>query len=244
VQPDSTVHDAIAAFQRGDIERARTLAEQQVATRPDPQIVHLLGLIECRSGRFEAGVEWLRRAHEQVPDNVAYRVMLARALVDSDRPYEALEVAQPPVGYSPVEIAVWHIRAEAADRAEAWEAAAEAWAVMCSARPADWRFWCNAAHALGQVGRWPDAAEALRRAIEANPAELPLRRALAAALSRAGRYQESADELGRWVEASPSDVGVRIMFARLLTDLGRGNQPRRPDQCRGDEGDVARRRRC
>ena len=221
MQAHSTEQEAIAAFQRGDLDHARSLTERQLERAPSGQLLHLMGLIECRGGRLETGIEWLRKAREADPGNLANRVMLARALVDSARYDEALEVAEPPAGYTPAELAVWHVRAEAADAVGAWDAAAEAWRRLTAARQSDWRAWSNLANALGELGRWPEAADALRGAIEANPAELPLRRALATALARAGHYQESADELGRWVDASPADPGVRIMFARLLADLGR-----------------------
>ena len=221
VQPNSPLQEAVAAFQRGDLERSRALAETALSQASSADLLHLMGLIECRSGRPDVGADWLRQALDANPDNLAFRVMLARALVDSGRHAEALEVAQPPVGYTPPELAVWHVRAEAADAAKAWEQSVEAWGRLGSARPGEWRAWSNQANALGELGRWLEAAESLRRAAEANPAELPLRRAVATALARAGRYQESADELGRWVEASPVDPAVRIMFARLLADLGR-----------------------
>jgi Flp pilus assembly protein TadD len=226
VQADSSLQDAIAAFERGDLDCARDFAERQAAEAPTAQLLHLLGVIECRSGRLDSGIEWLRRASLADPDNLAVRVMLARALVDSGRAEEALELAPPPTGHTPPEIALWHVRAEAADAAQAWEASVEAWGRLCAVRPTDWRAWSNAANALGALGRWSDSADALRRAAEANPAEPSLRRALASALARAGRFQESADELGRWVEASSDDIGTRIMYARLLADLGRGNECR------------------
>jgi len=224
VQVLSTEQEAVAAFQRGDLERSRTLAVDGLSRGPSADLLHLMGLIECRSGRPDLGVDWLRRALDANPDNLAFRVMLARALVDSGRHAEALDIAQAPVGYSPPELAVWHVRAEAADAVQAWEQSAEAWGRLGSARPGDWRAWSNQGNALGELGLWAEAAGSLRRAADANPAELGLRRAVATALARAGRYQESADELGRWVEESPADPAIRIMYARLLADLGREEQ--------------------
>ena len=224
MQSVSTEQEAIAAFQRGDLDFARALAEQQLQQAPSGQLLHLMGLIECRSGRLDEGIGWLRRAVEANPDDLASRVMLARALVDSDRPQEALEVAPKPAGHTPPELAMWHVRAEAADAAQAWEQSAEAWGVLCVAHPDEWPSWCNRGLALIELKRWPEAIEALSRGADLNPAEPTLRRALATALSRAGRFQESADELGRWVEASPDDVNNRILFARLLADLGRQDE--------------------
>ena len=225
MQTGSPEQEAIAAFQRGDLARARALAEQQLRQAPSAHhLLHLMGLIECRSGRLDSGIDWLRRASEANPDDLAPRVMLVRALVDGGRPQEALEVAPKPAGFTPPELAMWHARAEAADAAQAWEQSAEAWGVMCIAHPDEWPSWCNRGLALIELKRWPEAVEALRRGVDLNPGELSLRRALATALSRAGRFHESADELGRWVEASPDDVDNRILFARLLADLGRQDE--------------------
>src|SRR5438874_7376634 len=141
--------EAIAAFQRGDLERARQLAQEGLAAEPrTPALQHLMGLIQCRAGELDSGVEWLRRASDAEPDNVPYRVMLARALIDSGRAAEALEVAQPPNGTTPAELALWHARAEAATATEQADVAAEAWHVMCSTRSGDWRAWANLGDAL------------------------------------------------------------------------------------------------
>jgi tetratricopeptide (TPR) repeat protein len=219
---DPELAETLAAFQRGEIDRARELAERQLERTPDsPHLQHLLGLIECRSGNIESGIERLARASRAEPDNVPFRVMLTRALTDAGRPSEALEVAAPPVGQSQPELALWHARAEAADAALDWAASAEAWAMVATARPSDWRAWSNSGNALAALERWADAAQALRRAINLNPGENAIRRNLATALARAGFAGESAAEFRQVVEAEPGDTALRLTFARLLADLGR-----------------------
>src|SRR5439155_16850990 len=149
------IDEALAAFQQGQLDRARELARKALENNPSsPELQHLMGLIECRSGQLKSGVEWLRRAAAAEPDNVGYRVMLARALVDSGRAAEALEVAQPPSGTSPAELALWHARAEAATAVEAWLEAGGAWSRRCAIRAGDWRALGNLANALGELGRW------------------------------------------------------------------------------------------
>jgi len=214
--------DAIAAFQNGNLEQARALAERQLKDDPgSAELQHLFGLIECRSGRLESGVEWLRRAAEAAPDNIAFRVMLVRALTDSGRPGEALAAAISPVGTSPAELALWHARAEAADAASEHEASAEAWRKMASARPNDWRAWNNAGNALAALDRWEEAASSLRRAVELNPGEAPIRRNLASALGHAGAYEESAEQFRKLIDLQPADPKLRVVLARVLADLGR-----------------------
>jgi len=167
------------------------------------------------------GAEHLRVAVEAEPENAAFRVMLARALVDGDRPQEALAAAGIPGDISPAGMALWHVRGEAAQAAGEYSAAAEAWQVVTTARPEDWRSWANYGDSLAGVGRWEEAANALRQAWTLNPRELPIQRNFAAALTKAGFYAEAADQLRSMLDRGPDDSAIRLTLARLLADLGR-----------------------
>ncbi len=212
----------MAAFRRGEFHRARALAKAQLdEEQGPPDIHHLLGLIDCREGRLESGVEHLRQALDAQPDNIAFRVMLARALADSGRAQEALGIAAIPAGTSPADIALWHVRAEAARASSDHMAAAEAWKILCVARPDDWRSWANYGEALAGLERWEDAANAFRRAWTLNPNELPIQQNFAAALTKAGFYAEAADQLRNMLDSGQDDPGIRLTLSRLLADLGR-----------------------
>ena len=221
MQTGADIGEAIDAFQRGDLNRALSLAEAEARAGGSPQWRHLLGLVHCRLGDPQAGAGHLRAAAEAEPGNVAYAVMLARALIDCGRPQEALDSSPRPSGTTPAELALWHARAEAADAVGQAELAAEAWGKLCAAGSNDWRMWSSFGNALAVAGRWPEAARAFRQAVELNPGELALRRSHASALARAGLHDESADVLLEWVEAAPADPENRILLARLLADLGR-----------------------
>lgn len=222
MQGSSRVAEALAAFRRGELGRARALAEAQLAAEQGPpEAHHLLGLIDCRESRIESGIEHLRAALDAQPANPAFRVMLARALIDAARPQEALEVAEAPAETSPAAIALWHARAEAAQTAGNHSVAAEAWKVMCAVRPEDWRSWANYGEALAGLEQWEEAASAFRRAWTFNPNELPIQQNLAAALTKAGFYAEAADQLRHMLDSGPDDAGIRLTLSRLLADLGR-----------------------
>ena len=218
------LHQALDAFRGGDLDRARALAEEANGSHPSAELQHLLGLIECRSGRLGAGIEWLRKSSEADPANVAYRVMLARALVDDGRAAEALKAAVPPDGTTPPELALWNVRAEAAEAAGRKDLVLQALARLCSAGIGDWRIWRDYGEALAADELWLDASRAFEQALRLNPQELELRRSLARALARAGKHNESADELRRWIEASPPDAFNRVVVARLLANLGRRDE--------------------
>ena len=217
----SSLNEALDAFNRGDLERARTLAESELGRSRSPTLQHLVGLIECRSGRIDSGIEWLRQASEAEPANIAFRVMLVRALVDSGRAQEALAASAVPQGNSPPELALLHARAEAADEAAAVPEAIEAWGRLCQAGIREWKAWANYGHALAAADRWTDAADAFQTALQLEPAEYTLRRTLSAALAKVGRHEEAADELLRWSEAAPEHEKDRFSLARLLADFER-----------------------
>ena len=216
--------EALDAFHRGDLDRAREIAERGVENSPSPDLQHLVGLIHCRSGDAGTGVDWLRRASDSDPANVGFKVMLARALLDSGRAGEALDIALPPPGTSAPELALWHARAEAAEAVEDSEQAAEAWGSLCRAGIANWRPWAKYGQALAVAERWPQAEAAFRRAIELNPGEPTVRRDMAISLARQDRQSEAADQLLAWSEEASADPQSRLLLARLLADLGRDDE--------------------
>lgn len=215
---------ALDAFNRGDLDRARSIAARGVESDRSARWQHLLGLILCRRGELDAGIDRLREASEAEPDNIGFRVMLARALVDARRPAEALEVAAPPSGTSPPELALLHARAEAAAASGSSDIALEAWQAICRAGVRDWRAWANYGEALMGSEQWPRAEAAFRRAIDLDPGEPTVRRDLAIALARQGRENEAADELLKWSDEASADPESRVLLARLLADLGREDE--------------------
>jgi Flp pilus assembly protein TadD len=220
----SKLEQAIAAFRLGDLESARTAVQREIDAGASAGAFHLLGLIECRSGRIEAGVKWLTRALEAEPANLSIRVMLARAFVDSGRAAEGLEVARVPAGASPSELALWEVRAEAATGAQAWDEAVEAWTLLATARPGDWRALANAGTAFMALGRHAEAAAAFEGAAGLNPTDPSLRRSLAIVLGRAGQFGRGVEEMMRLVELWPGSVADRVLLSRMLADLGRSDE--------------------
>lgn len=208
------LRQAVDAFQRGDLDRALGLAQAH-ADSGGAQWRHLLGLIHCRLGDPATGVEHLRSAAEAEPGNAAYAVMLARALVDSGRADEVLQMPEPPVTRSPAALALWQARAEAADRAGRADIAARAWQVIADWSPGDWRALGNLAAALKAQQRWGDAAEALLEASRLNPQEPAIRDDAVAALVQSGlqhqrllRFDDAVAALRRAHKLAPSDPEV------------------------------------
>ncbi|MEO6198477.1 MAG: tetratricopeptide repeat protein, partial [Sphingomicrobium sp.] len=212
MQAGSHFDEALAAFHRGQLDRARTLAEQELdQTSGSAAAQHLLGLIDCRTGRLETGVELLRGASEAEPGNIAFRVMLMRALVDSGRSGEALALPAPDSATAAGSLPLWHARAEAADAAGDPASAEQAWRIVASARPADWRAASNLGNALAAQGRWADAGEALSTAASLNPSDLAIRRNAGSALIQANRIADAISHFMAVATADPRDSDNRIL---------------------------------
>jgi tetratricopeptide (TPR) repeat protein len=222
VTPAPELAKALEAFHRGDVNRARLVAERQLSIAPSPHWEHLLGLIHCRTGDPAGGAEHLRRAAEAEPDNAAHRVMLARALIDSGRAAEVLEMPRP--GAEPAAPELWATRGEAALACGRREAAVESWAKVTEAWTADWRAWNNYGDALASLQRWGEAAAGLGKAVQLNPGNIGLRRNLAAALANGGFFEESVTEFQDVVNADPTDAASAVMLARGLLTLRRNDE--------------------
>ena len=150
--------------------------------------------------------------------------MLARALIDSGKAHEALDIAPPQSPGGPAELALWHARAEAADSAGEAEIAAEAWRVLALARQTDWRAWANLGEALGRLEKWAEIGSGFAPRAESEPHRPTTPAEVASALAWSGQYEESANQLLEMLDAGPEDVGIRLTLARLYADLGRNKE--------------------
>ena len=181
---------AIEAFRRGELDLALKFAEEGMANSSAAEWHHLAGLIHCRKRDPERGVEHLRRAADADPSNVAFKVMLARALIDSGRPAEVLRMEMPPATPSTAGLALWHARAEAAGAIGDSETAAEAWKTIASTIETDPEAWINLGRSLFALKRFPEAEEACLKALEVAPAHVNALLTLGLILERTNQLDE------------------------------------------------------
>jgi tetratricopeptide (TPR) repeat protein len=215
---DGSFKKAIEAFQSGDLDRARTLAELELAGPSAPQANHLLGLVHCLLGDAGAGAVHLKRAADAEPANAAYRIMLMRALVDSGRANEVLEMPEPAPIRSTVALEEWRARAEAADAARDADAGMTAWSKVAAAAPKDWRAWANLGNSCAAVGKWSEANDALSKAAKLNPNDLAIRRNAASALLQLNRFEEAIVHLTAVAKSQPESAADQIALAHVLNE--------------------------
>lgn len=239
MQSNSRTAEAISAFRRGDLDRARALAAAQVADENGPPDAHhLLGLIECRQGAPESGIQWLRKACNSEPGNVGYRIMLIRALIDSGCSAEALAIAARPTGDGPAELALWRARAEAADAIGDSEAAAEAWRAICTDSESDWRAWSSLGRNLFALNRFSEAQQAYSRALERTPGDIGLFHELGSLYERSNRPSAADALLDRALGCGVTPDQLPELWAARLLREGRARDAHQllaRSETRGDE---------
>ncbi|HEX5258565.1 MAG TPA: sulfotransferase [Sphingomicrobium sp.] len=236
---DARFRQAVGAFQRGDLEAALAIATGQ-ANSTDPEWQHLLGLIECRRGNLSAGVAYLQSASDAEPDNPAFRLMLARALVDCGRAAEVLAMPEPAALPLAANVALWQIRAEAAARLDDATALAQAWRSIAAATPNDGRAWINLGRSLLQQDAFAEAADAYRKALALTPTNLDALHELALLYERTNDLQAMADLLDSALADGIAKDRLAFAWALLEQRLGNAQEARRLLDLPGADRDRTR----
>ncbi len=210
--------EALDAFNRGELGRARGVAEQALASNSSPQWQHLLGLVYCRLGKPQDALEYLQAALAAEPRNLQYLAMTVRALIDSGRAVEALALARRPAA-GPLAAPLWRLRAEAAesagsiaDRNEAVRnLRLEELTARIQADPDRPALLLERGRTLGWLARDEEAEEDFRAVLGNDPGNAEAVRELGVVLERANRLGELRD----LVESSISAGCDRESFALL-----------------------------
>lgn len=221
------VTEAIAAFDRGDVERARALVEQRLGEKDDSALLqHLAGLIACRMGHGAPGVEWLRRAFVAEPQNLRFRLMLAKALIDFSRPEEALDIVPLSPEAHSEDLEILAVRAEAAFKANRRDLESEAWSAFCGVRPDEPLALINLARSLLAQNRFGEAEVAYRKALARVPTHAPAVFELALTLERTNQIDALEKLLSEAQKVGVSKSVLAEPWALLALRLGRPEQAR------------------
>lgn len=221
----SAVLEAIAAFERGDLPRARALVEQRLGEKDEsPLLQHLAGLIACRMGYGERGVEWLRRAFLAEPDNAKFRLILAKALIDTGRPIEAMEILPLPAATQRGDLEILAVRAEAAFKANRRDLESEAWAAFCAVRGDEPLALINLARSFLAQNRFGEAESAYRKALAFVPTHVPAIHELALTLERTNQIDALKLLLNEALECGVAKSILPEPWALLELRLGRPEQ--------------------
>ena len=217
VQP--SLDHALNLFRRGDAAAAREAAAAALQRTPeDGRLLHFLGSLSCHTGALAEGADYLRRALQVNPGDVASRVNLVRALIDMGESDEALQLCSAtPAAHVELSRMRGHLL-QAQGRNEEAVAAYEA---VVTERPGDWEIWNNLGNARRALGDATGAVDALGQAAAHKPEIPAIHINLASAFADAGDLESALGAYRRAFELVPGDIEIRLEMARILRDLRR-----------------------
>jgi tetratricopeptide (TPR) repeat protein len=216
------IREAVLAARSGRIDQACAIGERALADGGDPVALNaMLGMLRCRNGEFDAGIQHLRLAHEARPDDTTIALNLVTALAQRGSQAEALDVASMELARADPTLSIARHRGFLAQALENFPAAIEAYEHVVAAAPSDWETWNNLGNARAGMGDAKGSVAALERAVAINPESPPTRLNFARALSGADRADEAEEILRAMVRDFPDDSHPRHELYVLYKHMGR-----------------------
>jgi predicted O-linked N-acetylglucosamine transferase (SPINDLY family) len=207
-------------LERGELDALQSVCEQGLALHPgESEFDHLLGLALCRGGRRAEGLQRMRHAVAQQPDDPARRHNLAMALDDAgDSEAEAVlrENILRARDFAPSWYSLGNILMRRGDVAQAIDALIEA----TRAAPGDVQAWNNLGVASARLGRIDDAARAYERALGLSGSHPEALFNLASLYTGAARYAESPALWQRYLALRPAHAEAWHGLAISLYNCG------------------------
>jgi Flp pilus assembly protein TadD len=217
----SRLHEeAVQAYQAGQHDVVRSLAERILAEDPDHVgAIHLRGLLALASDQPQDAQHWLERAIQIRPEPILYNTLYAIQVRLGDFA-DAVRSLQQGLAIQPDFAALHYNLALLLQNLGKLEDAALAYRRTLDLDPGHSAAYNNLGRVCADLGRMEEAEQHYRRAIELAPVNLVARNNLAMVLLVTGRYEEAWPYFeDRWVsfklaDGRPARVPVQAALPR------------------------------
>lgn len=209
---------ALQALSRGDVNAARIHGEKVLKAQPsNPSVLQLMGVIASQAGDFARSAVFFRKALANGADVADNLINLAKALLASGAPDEALAVCE---------------RAELRDRPEIHRMRAEIFKAqgrltetaalydqLVQDNPRDFESWNNLGNARHEIGDLEGALMALQQALQLNDKSALAFLNTGRVLISMDRHQDACFALEKAALLDPTDPVPLIELGRTLTSI-------------------------
>jgi predicted O-linked N-acetylglucosamine transferase (SPINDLY family) len=191
----------------------------------NPDAHYYLATLACQAGRFDEGVDYLRKSLASEPDQARGHILLGRALGALGRHEEALASFDRAIAAAAAETAKAQgyradLLGELGRHAEAVEAYDRALAVSGRSMAN----WFDRGVALAALSRFEAALESFDRAIELEPDYAPAIVCRAKVLADLHRDAEAAAGLEQALKLAPDDARVWLVRGQALAQMRRSDE--------------------
>ncbi len=216
---------ALRLQQAGDLAGAERIYRDLLLRQPgEPDVLHLLGLVQHQNGDSEAALPLIAQALEARPDSAVYRRNQASILAGQGRLKEAAEAYEALLALTPEDAEAHAALASILRHLSRWDEAAEQYRRALELRPesAPWQ------SALGDVlqarGDLGAAAAAYRAAIALDPSFGVAESGLGNVLREQGHLEEALDHCRRAVDLAPDYPLGHSDLGYCFQELGRQDE--------------------
>ncbi|MDD9878595.1 MAG: tetratricopeptide repeat protein [Magnetovibrio sp.] len=221
--------EAAAAYEEGRLDAAEALCHQLLEAAPGhAPAVSLMGVVLCRTGRAELGVQFIEKAVDLAPGEVAFLNNLGTALTGLGRAEDAVAAFARAIDVAP-DYPPAHNNIGAALRplGRLDEAAAH-YAKAVELAPDYGEAWANYANVLMDLDRVDDAEAAAAKACELRPDYAVAHNNLGTVLQRRGRYADAEAHFLRALALDPDYADALSNLGEVLKDTGRAADALQP----------------
>jgi tetratricopeptide (TPR) repeat protein len=215
--------DLFSAYrQSGDLLHANAELRLLRAILPptDPRIPYGEGLLETDRGQIPPAIERFQKALQANPRYAAARYDLARALVQTERWKEALDLVGPLSKDYPRSYTAAYLHALVLENSQRNDEAVEEARRAISLEPNSADAYTLLGIALGGRGKSNEALAALETASHLDPRSFDAQFYLGRARHALGDLAGAGDAFRGAVELKPDDVQARFFLATALEELG------------------------
>jgi predicted TPR repeat methyltransferase len=198
------LQQALALHQQGQLEQARALYRQVLATDPrEFNALHLSGVIERQLGDAARAVQLIGQALVVDSTQARAHCNLGAALQDLNATDDALASYETALRLDPRYALAWNNRGNTLRRLGRLPQALESYERALDLQPTYPEAWCHRAIVLNDLGRHADAAASAERALRTRPAYPDALLALGNALQGLHHYVDAVDAYDRALASSP-----------------------------------------
>jgi len=218
----SSLSDAVAAHQAGDLNRAETLYREVVdGEPPDPDALHLLGVMAHQRGDHETAVKWIEKAIEREPETAAFHGNLGAVFWALGRTDEAVAALQQAAALSPLDTDIVRNLGNVLVQSGRLEEARRCWKRLVQRAPNDADAWLNLGRVNEKTQRLDEAVRCYRRSAALNPDCAAAHLGRARCLETTGRRNEAVEILQKAAELCSENAAVFARLGAMLRDMDR-----------------------
>jgi predicted TPR repeat methyltransferase len=221
VEPSALLQQAVALHQQGQLEQARELYAQVLATAPQQfDALHLSGVIARQQGDPARAADLIRAALQVDGSQARAHSNLGAALQDLGQAEAALDAYDAALRLDPRYALAWDNRGNALRRLGRLREALDSYERALALQPASPDAWCHRAIVLNDLGRHGDAASSAEQALAARANYPDALLALGNALQALERFGEAVAAYDRTLALSQTSAQTSPPAAELWCARG------------------------